>query len=88
MGFSDEELNGRGPHADEYVMDAIGAIPGYASAVSLAQVQMAAAAKVLKLAQTAAAQPAAELLDAAMENVQQILSAMADDLGGQIDAYA
>jgi hypothetical protein len=61
------------------------AITASSSAASLAQTQMAASMKILKLSQTAAAEPTAALLDAAMENVQASIEAMA---GATLDTTA
>lgn len=69
-------------------MDLIGAIAGYSTAAQLAEVQMAVAAKVLKLAQSAQATPAVELLQAASEQLQDSIEAMAGSLGDGFDVYA
>ncbi len=69
-------------------MDPISAIAGSSSAMTLASVQMAVAAKILKLSQTAAAEPVARLIEAAAQNVQDSIEAMVGELGGSVDAYA
>ena len=68
-------------------MSMIDSIAGLSTAMSQAQLQTDVSTKVLKLAQQQS-QPAAELLDAAMENVQEIISEMAGGAGGNVDTTA
>ena len=68
-------------------MSLVNSIISFSTAKSLAEVQMAIAAKVLKIAQ-GQDQVAAELVSAAVENVEQVIEELVGDLGSNFDAYA
>ena len=67
-------------------MSMIDSIVSFKSAESIAQVQMAVAAKVLKMAQ-GQDQVAADLVSAALENVEQCMEELAGQLGTNFDTY-
>ncbi len=60
---------------------------GMAAGQSMAKLQTEVAAKVLRISNDQG-QIAADLLNAAMENVQESLEAMVGGLGDNFDAYA
>lgn len=68
-------------------MSLVESIIGFSSAYSQAKVRMEVAAKVLKIAQ-GQNQVAAELVSAAVENVEEMITDLAADLGNQIDVSA
>ena len=69
------------------MMSLVNSIASFSIAKSMAEVQMAVAAKVLKMAQ-GQDQVAAELVSAAVENVQQAIEDLVGDLGSNFDACA
>ena len=69
------------------LMSLIESIVNFKTAESLAKVQMAVAAKVLNVAKDQG-QMAVELVDAAVETMQETSDNLANDLGGHFDGYA
>lgn len=68
-------------------MSMIDNIAGMATAMKQAQLQTDVSTRVLKLAQ-GQGQVAADLLDAALENVEAMVGGMAEGLGENVDASA
>ena len=68
-------------------MSLVEGIAAFSTARSLAEVQFAVAAKVLKIAQ-GQNQTAADLVSAATENLEEVIKDFATDLGASPDAYA
>jgi len=68
-------------------MSMIDSIVSFSTARHLAEVQMAVAARVLQMAQ-AQDQVAADLVSAAMENLEEMIEEFAGELGTGFDAYA
>jgi hypothetical protein len=68
-------------------MSTIDSIAGLSTAMSQAKLQTEVATRVLKLAQ-GQNQPAADLLEAALENVQETVSELVQDAGCSLDACA
>ena len=62
-------------------------IVDFSVARSMAEAKMQASAKVLKISQDQG-QIAADLVAAAMEDLETLISDFAGDLGGSFDAYA
>ena len=67
-------------------MSLIDSIASFKAAESLAKVQMAVAAKVLETTRDQG-RMVAELLDAALEGMEQAIEDLANDLGSNLDAY-
>lgn len=67
-------------------MNLINSIASFKAAETMAKVQYAVAAKVMQASRDQG-QMAAELVSQAAENMQQIVSQMAADLGTHFDAY-
>lgn len=67
-------------------MSLIDSVVSFKAAESMAQVQMAVAAKVLQATRDQG-QMVAELLSAALEGMEQAIEDLAGDLGSNIDAY-
>jgi len=74
----------RSPIADS--MSLIDSIVSFKAAESLAQVQMAVAAKVLQTTRDQG-QMVVELLNAALEGMEQAIVDLASDLGTNLDTY-
>ena len=68
-------------------MSLIDSIAHASTALATAKVQNQVAVKVLKIAQ-GQGQVAADLISAAVENLEQVIADFAADLGSQFDAYA
>lgn len=73
--------------ADTPPMSTIDSIAGFSTAMSQAKLQSEVAVRVLKLAQ-GQSQPAAALLEAAMENVQELISGMVEGAGENVNTMA
>jgi len=67
-------------------MSLIDSVASFKAAESLAQVQMAVAAKVLQATRDQG-QMVAELLNAALEGMEQAIEDLASDLGTNLDTY-
>jgi len=67
-------------------MSLIESVANFKAAESMVQVQMAVAAKVLKTTQDQG-QMAVELINAALEGMEQAIKDLAGDLGSSLDAY-
>jgi hypothetical protein len=68
-------------------MDSIESIAAFSTAQSMAELQNAVAVKVLKLAQ-GQGQVAADLISETTDNLEQTITSLAENLGGQLDSYA
>jgi len=68
-------------------MGFVESIIDFSSAYNMAKLRMEVAAKVMKIAQ-GQDQAAAELVSAAVEDVEEAMAELAADLGGQIDISA
>ncbi len=75
-----------GVSADTYAMSMIDGIASMSTALSQLQLQTEVSTRVLKMAQ-GQGQVSAQLLNAAMENVQEVISEMAEGLGDGVDIY-
>jgi hypothetical protein len=75
-----------GTLADTYAMSMIDGIASMSTALSQLKLQTEVSTRVLKMAQ-GQDQLTAQLVDAAMENVQEILTGMAEGLGNGVDVY-
>ncbi len=64
----------------------IDSIASMSTAMSQVQLRNEVSMRVLKMAQ-GQDQATAQLLDATLENLQEIISGMAEGLGGGVDAY-
>ncbi|HOJ56114.1 MAG TPA: YjfB family protein [Phycisphaerae bacterium] len=67
-------------------MSMIDGIASMSTALSQLQLQTEVSTRVLKMAQ-GQGQVSAQLLNAAMENVQEVISEMAEGLGDGVDIY-
>jgi hypothetical protein len=68
-------------------MSTIDSIAGLSTAMSQARLQNEVSTQVMKLAQ-GQSQATADLLNAALENVQELITGMAEGLGENLDASA
>jgi len=68
-------------------MDSVSGIAQVSTLLSTAQARIEAATKVAKIAR-GQDQVMADMVTAAMEDVEEMVMAMSEDLGTQIDTYA
>ena len=68
-------------------MDSVSSIAQVSTLLSTAQARIEAATKIAKIAR-GQDQVVADMVTAAMEDVKEMVMAMSEDLGTQIDTYA
>ncbi len=68
-------------------MDLVSSIAGFSTAQALVEAQFQAAAKILKISQDQG-NVATQLLQAAVENMEQVVTDFAEQLGADLDVYA
>ncbi len=90
-----DTLIGPSPHfqknqaiADTSAMSMVDDIASFSTAMSMARVQTAVAAKLLKMANQQQGQVVSSLLESAMENAQAIAAQVAQDIGNNVDTLA